>query len=147
MRTLFALAFVAGLAACSKDKPATTPEPPAGGGGRIAGPGQVVGDAALYDKLKTSTIALPAGQAEMPCEGSEATLGAQVAAWEKEMAGPIAASCDGSHCRVEIATPIDPSCDTNPDQDGCDGSAYVLEFDLDGAGAIDAATLTCMAAG
>lgn len=147
MRTVLALAFVAGLAAC-KDKPAaTTPEPPAGGGGRVAGPGQVVGDAALYDKLKASTIALPAGKDEMPCQGSEATLGAQVAAWAKEMAGPIAARCDGSHCIVELATPIDPSCDSNPDQEGCEGSAYVLEFDLDGSGAIDVATLTCMAAG
>ena len=144
MRKLLVLAFV--LAACG-GKPSATPDTtPPGGGGRIAGPGQVVGDAALYAKVKASTLPLPAGTDAMRCEG-EATLGAQIAAWEKSMAGPINARCEGQHCTIEIASPIDPSCDSNPDQDGCEGSAMIIEFDTDASGEIVVDTLMCMGAG
>ena len=139
---LLALALAA--AACGGQSSSPTTPPP---GGRIAGPGTVVGDQAVYDALLASTIALPAGPADMQCAGDQATLGAQVAAWAKLLGGPIAARCEGTHCTVELASPIDPACDTNPDQDGCEGSAQVIEYDLDATGAIVVATLMCMAAG
>lgn len=144
-RTVLVLVFA--VAACGgKSKPVESTEAPPSGG-RMAAPGTVIGDAKLYETVKASTIALPAGQPDMLCEGDQTTLGAQVAAWEKTMGGAINASCEGKHCTVRLNSQIDPSCDTNPDQEGCEGSAQVIEFDLDDAGAIDVATLMCMAAG
>jgi hypothetical protein len=148
MSRLTAFALALALAAChGKTAAPTTPEntEPTGdttSGGRVAGNGTVVGDASLYAKLQASSIKLPAGD----CSGEAATLGAQVDAWQHEMGGPIAASCDGAHCHVELDTPPDESCDTDT-EDGCDGSAYVIEFELDAAGAIVADSLTCTAAG
>lgn len=148
-RIVFALALVVGAAtACGGKSAAPTADettPPAGG--RMAAPGTVVGDAAIYGKLKESAIALPAGPKDMQCAGDQPTLGEQVMAWETQMGGPIGARCELKHCTIELSSQIDPSCDTNRDQDGCDGSSMTVEFDVDDAGEIVPASLMCMAAG
>ena len=149
-RMVLVLALALGAAfGCGGKPPATTTTDttPPPSGGRMAGPGTVVGDAALYATVKASTIALPAGPADMQCAGDQPTLGEQVAAWEQQLGGPIGARCDAKHCTIELSTAIDPSCDTNRDQDGCDGSSQVIEVDIDDAGEIVVASLMCMAAG
>lgn len=115
--------------------------------GRMAAPGTILGDPAVYDLLTSSTLPLPAGGKDLPCNGDEPTLGAQVKAWQTQMGGTIAANCDGTRCTVTLASTLDPSCDTNAEQDGCDGSSYTIEFDRAADGSIEADTLKCVAAG
>jgi hypothetical protein len=148
MNRLAVLSLVLVVAACGGNKSSTTPEmtdPGAGGGGRMAAPGTVLGDPAVYAKATSSTIALPAGyEQSMLCSGA-ATLGEQVQAWAKEMGGPISATCDGNKCRVELATPLNPSCDTSSEE--CEGAAYLIEFELGDDGEIVSKSLMCMSAG
>ena len=104
-------------------------------------------DPAVYAKAKASTIALPAGYDQtMLCEGA-ATLGELMTKWEADLGGAINASCDGAKCRVDVASKPDPACDTATDVEGCDGSAMMLEFEVDDAGAIVPTSLMCMGAG
>lgn len=146
LRTLALVSFLA-LAACGgKSQPAAPADPGPAGGGRMAAPGTVVGDPAIYQLVLDSTIALPIGDQAL-CGGEEATLGAQAKAWAAAMGGSISASCEGNHCTVFFNSTIDPSCDTDPEQDGCDGSNYSIEFDRGADGGIVAESLQCMAAG
>jgi|JI10StandDraft_1071094.scaffolds.fasta_scaffold00717_15 hypothetical protein len=146
-RTCLAASFALALAACGGKAAPTTPTNTGGAGGRVAAPGTVLGDPAVYAKAKASTIALPAGYDQtMLCEGA-ATLGELMTKWEADLGGAINASCDGAKCRVDVASKPDPACDTATDVEGCDGSAMMLEFEVDDAGAIVPTSLMCMGAG
>ena len=146
-RTCLAASFALALAACGGKATPTTPANTGGEGGRVAAPGTVLGDPAVYAKAKASTIALPAGYDQtMLCEGA-ATLGELMTKWEADLGGAINASCDGAKCRVDVASKPDPACDTATDVEGCDGSAMMLEFEVDDAGAIVPTSLMCMGAG
>lgn len=148
-RTLIVSSLAAALAACGGKSAPTTPTNTGGGGdgGRVAAPGTVLGDPAVYAKAKASTIALPAGyDASMQCEGAP-TLGELITQWETSLGGSISASCEGTKCRVDVASKPDPSCDPAQDEEGCDGSAWMLEFAVDDAGAIVPTSLMCMSAG
>ncbi len=146
--TVLAASLALALAACGGKSAPTTPTNTGGDdGGRIAAPGTVLGDPAVFAKAKASTIALPAGYDQtMLCEGA-ATLGELMTAWEADLGGAINASCDGAKCRVDVASKPDPACDAATDIEGCDGSAMMLEFEVDDAGAIVPTSLMCMAAG
>lgn len=146
-RTVLAASLALALAACGGKAAPTTPTNTGGDGGRVAAPGTVLGDPAVYAKAKASTIALPAGYDQtMLCEGA-ATLGELMTRWEADLGGAINASCDGRKCRVDVASKPDPACDTATDVEGCDGAAMMLEFEVDDAGAIVPASLMCMGAG
>lgn len=146
-RTCLAASLAIALAACGGKAAPTTPTNTGGDGGRVAAPGTVLGDPAVYAKAKASTIALPAGYDQtMLCEGA-ATLGELMTQWEADLGGAINASCDGAKCRVDVASKPDPACDTATDVEGCDGSAMMLEFEVDDAGAIVPTSLMCMGAG
>ncbi len=146
-RTCLAASLAIALAACGGKAAPTTPTNTGGDGGRVAAPGTVLGDPAVYAKAKASTIALPAGYDQtMLCEGA-ATLGELMTKWEADLGGAINASCDGAKCRVDVASKPDPACDTATDVEGCDGSAMMLEFEVDDAGAIVPTSLMCMGAG
>ena len=146
-RTCLAASLAIALAACGGKAAPTTPTNTGGDGGRVAAPGTVLGDPAVYAKAKASTIALPAGYDQtMLCEGAT-TLGELMTKWEADLGGAINASCDGAKCRVDVASKPDPACDTATDVEGCDGSAMMLEFEVDDAGAIVPTSLMCMGAG
>jgi len=150
MKRLTILAVVVALAACGgKSKPATTttePVPTEPGNGRMAAPGTVLGDTAVWEHLKASSLSLPLGHDGMECAGDAANLGVLVGDWATQMGGVINASCESAHCTVIITSKVDPSCDTNRDE-GCDASSMTIQYDLDDAGAIESSTVMCMGAG
>jgi len=151
-RFVLSVLSLAVCAACGgKAAPPTTPGDTGGGA-----PGAPTHDT-LLPMLKASTIALPAGGPDMACDSGEPTLGALITSYEKMFAGDVglagaSSSCepkDGGawHCRTELLSKPQPDCDAEAEMEGCDGTAFQVEYDLDAAGAIVPASLMCMTAG
>jgi len=142
MRMLLAVAL--GLsAACGGTTSSTAPALAPVDHGRFASEH----DAALFARVKASTIELPAGDSEWPCEGYPTmgivTLGQMLGEWEVRSNEAIQISCEGRKCKITLYWSED-ECESGPP---CEGAQWDLTLSFDDAGEIDPRSLTCMEAG